>query len=136
MCCLYSGYDWRVGIFFIQPASNTVGFFLSTTHAARQLYLFYLHSTRYAQTDHPEQVDGYQDGGVGTKVCLKASTEMDLEKIFIDANKAGVPCSRIEDSGHVIEGTVFDGSSILTAVGIGPIRRDQAKFLRKLKLVC
>jgi peptidyl-tRNA hydrolase len=96
----------------------------------------YLNSYLKAQTDYPEQVVGYQEGGVGTKVCLKASSEMDLEKIFIIASKSGVPCSRIEDSGHVIEGTVFDGSSILTAVGIGPIRRDQAKFLRKLKLVC
>jgi hypothetical protein len=39
-------YDWRVGIFFIQPASNTVGFFVSYYPRCPSVMLFFLLFTR------------------------------------------------------------------------------------------
>jgi peptidyl-tRNA hydrolase len=58
-----------------------------------------------------------------------------LERAYFEAQQAGIPCSLITDSGHVML-PHFDGSPVVTAVGIGPCTRQQANhFLKHFKLL-
>lgn len=80
-------------------------------------------------TDSAEYRDylRYKNERPGTKVVLVAPDEQTLRRIYEHAIK-WVPSSIIFDSGHVMP-PHFDGSSILTAVGLGPCTRDKAAFL-------
>lgn len=71
----------------------------------------------------------------GTKVVLEARDELALLRAYHDAQARGIPSALIYDSGHVLP-PHFDGSSILTAVGIGPTtRRKVAPITRRFALV-
>ena len=71
----------------------------------------------------------------GTKVVLGARTLDELMEVYERASYEGLPCSLIEDSGHVMP-PHFDGSPIITAVGIGPVLRHESHHItRKLNLV-
>lgn len=77
--------------------------------------------------------DQYRRAG-GTKIVLAADGLDDLHKAYVQALDAGIPASLIIESGHVML-PVFTGADIVTAVGIGPCSREQAKpILRKFKL--
>jgi PTH2 family peptidyl-tRNA hydrolase len=70
----------------------------------------------------------------GTKICLAGGSEDDLRALEVRLLDAGIPSYPIIDRDHV-ELPDFDGSPILTALGIGPLSRAQAPgALRKLKL--
>lgn len=70
----------------------------------------------------------------GTKICLDGGSLSRIEMLCERLAEAGTPHVRIVDSGHV-EAPDFDGRPILTAIGIGPLRRDETpNFLRKLPL--
>lgn len=70
----------------------------------------------------------------GTKICLDGGTEDNLnilyERLVVDRF---APVAII-DHGH-IELPDFDGGNVLTAIGLGPIRRaDVPRWLRRLPL--
>jgi len=70
----------------------------------------------------------------GTKICLAGGSEDDLWALEERLARDGIPSFPIIDRDHV-ELPDFDGSPILTALGVGPISRAQAPgALRKLKL--
>ena len=70
----------------------------------------------------------------GTKVCLNGGSHADLLRLLDRLAATPLPHVRIIDSGHV-EPPDFDGSPVLTAIGIGPIRRAEAPpFLKRLPL--
>lgn len=95
----------------------------------------YTNSLLTAIKQIPEVALQYEDAGrIGTKICLKAKSLLDIEKVYYKAQQLGIPCSLITDSGHVMP-PHFDGSPIITALGIGPLTRAQSKFLSKFKLV-
>lgn len=73
----------------------------------------------------------YHSDGIGTKVCLACNDLDDLNDIYNEAQKLGLPRTIIHDSGN---NTCFNGVTTTTAVGIGPITKDQAPFLKNLKL--
>jgi PTH2 family peptidyl-tRNA hydrolase len=66
----------------------------------------------------------------GTKVTLVASSEFRLLRAYQDAQKAGLPCALIIDQHHV-HPPHFDGSPIITALGIGPARRADVHAITK-----
>jgi PTH2 family peptidyl-tRNA hydrolase len=71
----------------------------------------------------------------GTKVVLEAPDEIALLRLHDEAQQRGIPSALIFDSGHVLP-PHFDGSSILTAVGFGPIPRGKARpITRRFALV-
>jgi peptidyl-tRNA hydrolase len=74
-------------------------------------------------------------GGDGTKVILHAS-EPDLRRAHAMAQAQGIPTALIVDNGHQ-EQPDFDGvTPVLTACGIGPVKRSIARpFLRRLSLM-
>jgi len=76
----------------------------------------------------------YAELNPGTKICLDGGSEYDLLALQERLSIAGIHSYPIIDRDHV-ELPYFDGSPILTALGIGPLSRAQApSALRKLKL--
>lgn len=73
----------------------------------------------------------YHSGGIGTKVCLECPNLEALQRVYDRARDAGLPCVFIEDSGR---NTCFNGVTTATAVGIGPVTKDEAPFLKRFQL--
>lgn len=70
----------------------------------------------------------------GTKIALRGGPPDHILKLHDDLTVAGLPCALIVDEGH-IELPDFDGSPTLTALGVGPISRaDARRFLSRLPL--
>lgn len=53
------------------------------------------------------------------KAVLEAKDEMEMEILYAEAQRAGLPCSKIIDSGR----TVYNGEHNLTCIAIGPAER-------------
>ncbi|HDZ53507.1 hypothetical protein LCGC14_0044620 [marine sediment metagenome] len=70
----------------------------------------------------------------GTKICLDGGSLQKMQLLIEQLSLQGIPCFPIIDRDHV-ELPDFDGSPILTAIGLGPFTRaDTPRALRKLKL--
>lgn len=83
----------------------------------------------------PEDAEAYRDGCHGTKVALRADHLDDLLQAHAMAQRAGIPSALITDSGHVLPPS-FDGSPIVTALGLGPARREEVRRItRRFALV-
>lgn len=55
------------------------------------------------------------------KAVLEAKDEMEMEILYAEAQRAGLPCSKIIDSGR----TVYNGEHNLTCIAIGPAERGE-----------
>lgn len=87
--------------------------------------------TKQIITEHPVlAADYFSDGDMGTNVVLKSKNQFQLERAFHAAKAAGIPAELIIDSGHIMP-PHFDGSPIITALGIGPARREQIHHITK-----
>lgn len=53
------------------------------------------------------------------KAVLGIDSEMDIEILYAEAQRAGLPCSKIIDTGR----TVYNGEHNLTCIAIGPAER-------------
>lgn len=73
---------------------------------------------------------GYKGTGNGTKICMYAKTLGSLIRAYREAKAANLPCSLIIDRGHILA-PHFDGNPIITALGIGPVYRDEAEHITK-----
>lgn len=69
-------------------------------------------------TAPPDILEAYRADG-GTKVVLAAVDERTLCDVYYKARMAGLPCAMVVESEHVML-PAFDGSPVVTAVGIGP----------------
>jgi PTH2 family peptidyl-tRNA hydrolase len=79
----------------------------------------------------PDLVDRYRRGdNAGSKATLKAKNEAALMRAYDDCMAAGLPCALVIDENHILL-PHFDGSPIVTALGIGPISRIDAKPIVK-----
>lgn len=67
---------------------------------------------------------------IGTKVVLKSKNLNHILRAHEQAKEAGLSTTLIVDSGHVMP-PYFDGEPIVTALGIGPARRDQIEHITK-----
>lgn len=72
----------------------------------------------------------YQRDGIGTKICLKASNEAAILRAYDEAQRAGLPCALIIDQHHQLP-PHFNGQPIITALGIGPARREEIHHITK-----
>lgn len=82
----------------------------------------------------PNLAQAYASLKPGTKIALKGGSAQHLQDLFDTCRSEGIPCAVVIDSGHV-EAPHFDGSPILTAIGIGPVCRDRARpLLSRLQL--
>jgi len=55
------------------------------------------------------------------KAVLEVKDEMEMEILYAEAQRAGLPCSKIIDSGR----TVYNGEHNLTCIAIGPAERSE-----------
>lgn len=84
-----------------------------------------------ATENNPEIIRLYQGPKfLGTQIILQAKNENALIKAYEEACKSGLNCSLIVDEHHVMP-PFFDGSPIVTALGIGPCTKEQAKSITK-----
>lgn len=85
-------------------------------------------------TAPPDIASAYLAQG-GTKIVLAAADERALCDLYHHARMAKLPCAMVIESEHVMP-PAFDGSPIVTAIGIGPLSRSQAKpITRGLRLM-
>ena len=74
----------------------------------------------------------YSRDGMGTKVCVVARNSRLIEEAHEYALEKGIPCFKVIDSGCT---DFFGGKPILTALGIGPVKKNEMKMLRKFQLL-
>lgn len=93
-------------------------------HAGR---LSLLHFIR----DNPHRLDELiEKNSDGTVIVLKAKNQAALETSYRAAQDAGLPSALFTDSGHVML-PHFDGGPVVTAMAIGPARREQMRSITK-----
>src|SRR5690606_13777392 len=79
----------------------------------------------------PDLVRRYRRGdNAGSKATLKAKNEAALRRAKEECERAGLPHALITDQHHILL-PHFDGSPIVTALGIGPISRKEARSIVK-----
>jgi PTH2 family peptidyl-tRNA hydrolase len=78
----------------------------------------------------PELAAQYKGTGHGTKLCMYAKNERQLERAYFDALAAGLPAVLVIDRCHILP-PHFDGNPVVTAVGIGPVYKDEVKSITK-----
>ncbi len=101
---------------------------MSAGKTASQAGHGYINSFLKASKEVQEE---YQKDGIGTKVCLECPDLGTLHRYHLMAQELGLPTDLIVDTGN----NGWNGVPTATALGIGPINREQARFLRKLKLL-
>lgn len=76
----------------------------------------------------------YAAEAIGTKVCLEADLKH-LIRLEEHLRRQGIPCFLVEDSGHVLPPD-FDGSPVVTALGVSPLPRFLSKkHLKSVRLL-
>lgn len=80
----------------------------------------YLESFLQATRTHPDIAARYARLAPGTKICL-AADGAEILRLHEALGDAGIPSALVIDRDHV-EPPDFDGSPILTALGVGPLR--------------
>ena len=86
--------------------------------------------TKNVLENNSHLAEQYFADGVGTNVVLKSKNLMQMERALYQAKEAGLPCVLIEDEHHIMP-PHFDGSPIVTALGIGPVTREQVHHITK-----
>jgi PTH2 family peptidyl-tRNA hydrolase len=93
-----------------------------------------LSSLNHFDEDIRSQAAAYASLRPGTKICLDGGSIDNFDRLSAALQARGIPHVTITDSGH-IEPPHFDGSPVVTAIGIGPINRKQApKIMKRLPL--
>jgi PTH2 family peptidyl-tRNA hydrolase len=96
-------------------------------HAFAQTLLAFL-------AERPEKAERFRAAGSsGTRIVLIAKDEEALRSLMPILRDADIPHALFEDSGHVLP-PHFDGSPVVTALGIGPTtKRALGGALRRLR---
>lgn len=91
----------------------------------------YTDTLEVARQMNPKLVAEYRNEEKGgSKVTLAAKKERDLIKTYIQLKELGIPCSVVVDRNH-IHPPHFDGSPIITALGVGPCTQSEVKHVLK-----
>lgn len=84
-----------------------------------------------SEITHPDRRKRYRNGvDGGSKVTLEAKNANQLIRAYNEARAAGLPCAIIVDQGHIYP-PHFDGTPVITALGIGPVTRAESKHITK-----
>lgn len=85
---------------------------------------------------NPDHARRYRHGlNGGSKVTLYCRNEREIRELDERCKEVGIPHALFTDEGHVLL-PHFDGSPVVTALGIGPLRRADARpIVKKLRCV-
>lgn len=78
----------------------------------------------------PHDAHRDRDGCHGTKITLESANLDDLLVARSMADRAGIPSALITDSGHILPPS-FDGSPVVTALGLGPTKRSEVRHITR-----
>lgn len=108
--------------------------YMDAGKAAAQAGHAFVHTTLEAQRVSPERLKLYHpNGAMGTRVVLKASLR-DIRKLEKKFRTYNYPHYVVVDEGHIFPPD-FDGSKIVTAIGVGPLLDDESfRLLSKFEL--
>jgi peptidyl-tRNA hydrolase len=91
----------------------------------------YVDSYCSAVKTHPELAANYRNLAMGgSKVALKAKNHRQIIRAWGQALAAGLPCALVVDKTHILP-PHFDGSPIITALGIGPCTKAKCREITK-----
>jgi PTH2 family peptidyl-tRNA hydrolase len=84
-----------------------------------------------AKMHYPDRAQNYRNPEKGgSKVTLKAKNAHQLIKAYESLIDEGIPAVLIVDQHHVMP-PHFDGSPVITALGIGPCTQSEVKSITK-----
>jgi PTH2 family peptidyl-tRNA hydrolase len=84
-----------------------------------------------AQKTHPQLAERYCDPAHGGSIALlEAKNQKELILAFAKARAAGLPCYLMVDKHHILP-PHFTGLPIISALGIGPCTKAQARPITK-----
>ncbi len=72
----------------------------------------------------------YKGTGNGTKISMYAKNLNQLLRAYKECREANLPCELIIDRGHVLL-PHFTGEPIITALGIGPVYKEEVAHITK-----
>jgi PTH2 family peptidyl-tRNA hydrolase len=91
----------------------------------------YTDTLSLAHEQTPERYDNYRNDALGgSKVTLKAKNENQLITAYNKTLELGIPCSVVVDREHILP-PHFDGSPVITALGIGPCTKSEIQSITK-----
>lgn len=109
---------------------------MSPGKTASQAGHAYVGAAFKAQALNPQALADYHSEfpqSPGTKVCLRANSVIALLNAKAKAEAAGIPHFLVTDSGCP---DFFNGEPTITALGLGPARRDEIDHItRRFQLV-
>jgi PTH2 family peptidyl-tRNA hydrolase len=103
---------------------------MSPGKCAAQTGHAFLDTFDLCRKEYPDRATSYHNGCHGTKVILSAKNEDQLREAYELAKMSDIPSVLIIDSGHIMP-PHFDGSPIVTALGLGPATREEIKHITK-----
>lgn len=83
-----------------------------------------------AKAMRPDITAQYKGTGHGTKAVMYVKNQGQLLRAYRELQEKGLPCHLIIDRGHVLPPD-FDGDPIITALGFGPVYRDEVSDITK-----
>lgn len=84
-----------------------------------------------AQLIAPDVAENYRNPARGgSKVVLRAKNQDHLIKAYVQARELGIPCALVVDQHHILP-PHFNGQPVITALGIGPCTKNQARAVTK-----
>lgn len=94
----------------------------------------YIGAILSAKDRSPNEYRIYTSVDVATKICLDGGREEVLLTLHEKLQDSGIPSFLVYDHGHV-EPPHFDGSRILTALGVGPVSKAGCpRYLKRIPL--
>ena len=90
----------------------------------------YVDSHDNARLLRPDVTAQYKGTGHGTKLCMYAKNEGQLLRAYRDVQNLGLPHALVIDRGDVLP-PHFDGNPVVTALGIGPVYKDEVAHITK-----
>lgn len=80
---------------------------------------------------NPHAIDEFiKLNSAGSVVVLHAKNATILSKIYEQAQSEGLPSALFKDSGHIMP-PFFDGSPVITGLGLGPATKESMRHLTK-----
>ncbi len=103
---------------------------MSASKLAAQCGHAFVNAYEQALLQRPQITSGYKGTGEGTKIVMSAKSLRSLVRAYRDMQTARLPHHLVIDRGHKMP-PHFDGEPIITALGIGPVYRDEIEATLK-----